>query len=137
VLADESLHARANPTVVATTTKLARALWIVPLTLALGLWVARKEHRDAGPVKAKRPWFILGFLMAAALVTFLPVLQPVGAWVAKAAVRVLVLTLFLLGLGLSRAGLAKVGARPFLQGVLLWFLVGSGTLGAVLAGWIR
>jgi uncharacterized integral membrane protein (TIGR00698 family) len=128
--------------VVATTTKLARALWIVPLTLALGAWVARGEHRPAGsgtagPVKAKRPWFILGFLAAAALVTFLPVLQPAGALVAKVAVRLLVLTLFLIGLGLSRASLAKLGPRPFLQGVLLWFLVGSGTLAAILTGWIH
>lgn len=123
--------------VVATTTKLARALWIVPLTLALGLWVARREHHEAGHVKAKRPWFILGFLAAAALVTFLPELQPAGAIVAKVAVRSLVLTLFLLGLGLSRASIAKVGARPFLQGILLWLLVGSGTLGAILMGWIH
>lgn len=123
--------------VVATTTKLARALWIVPLTLALGLWIARREHREAGHAKAKRPWFILGFLAAAALVTFFPPLKPAGAMVAKLAVRSLVLTLFLLGLGLSRASIAKVGARPFLQGLLLWCLVGSGTLGAILAGWIH
>ena len=123
--------------VVATTTKLARALWIVPLTLTLGTWVARREQREASHAKAKRPWFILGFLVAAALVTFFPVLKPAGAIVAKIAVRVLVLTLFLLGLGLNRASIAKVGARPFLQGSLLWLLVGSGTLGAILLGWIH
>jgi len=123
--------------VVATTTKLARALWIVPVTLALGAWIARREHRDAGPVKAKRPWFILGFLAAAAVVTGFPLLKPFGELVSKLAVRALVLTLFLLGLGLSRASLARVGPRPFLQGVLLWVLVGGGTLAAILAGWIR
>lgn len=122
---------------IATTTKLARALWIVPLTLGLGVWVARREHHEAAPVKAKRPWFILGFLGAAALVTFLPVLQPAGLIMAALAKRSLVLTLFLLGLGLSRASLAKVGPRPFLQGLLLWLVVGTGTLGAILAGWIR
>jgi uncharacterized integral membrane protein (TIGR00698 family) len=123
--------------VVATTTKLARALWIVPLTLVVGIWVARGAQREAGRPRGKRPWFILGFLAAAAAVTFLPALKPAGAIVAKVAVRVLVLTLFLLGLGLSRASLAKVGARPFLQGILLWLLVGSGTLGAILMGWIH
>lgn len=122
---------------VATTIKLARALWIVPLTLGLGVWVARREHRAAGHAKVKRPWFILGFLAAAALVTFFPALKPLGTLVSKAAVRMLVLTLFLLGLGLSRASVAKVGPRPFLQGVLLWIVVGSGTLGAILAGWIH
>lgn len=123
--------------VVATTTKLARALWIVPLTLALGVWIARREHREAGHAKARRPWFILGFLAAAALVTYLPGLKPAGAFVARLAVRALVLTLFLLGLGLTRSSLAKVGARPFLQGILLWCLVGGCTLGAIQAGWIH
>jgi len=123
--------------VVATTTKLARALWIVPLTLGLGFWISRREHHEAGPVKAKRPWFILGFLGAAALVTFLPALKPAGRVVGEVAKRSLVLTLFLLGLGLSRASLAKVGPRPFFQGLLLWILVGGGTLAGILAGWIR
>jgi uncharacterized integral membrane protein (TIGR00698 family) len=123
--------------VVATTTKLARALWIVPLTLGLGFWISRREHHGVSRGRAKRPWFILGFLAAAALVTFLPFLRPAGHLVAEAAKRSLVLTLFLLGLGLSRESLAKVGPRPLLQGLLLWILVGAGTLLAILAGWIR
>ena len=123
---------------IATTTKLARALWIVPLTLGLGWAVAKADHREGRPqVKAKRPWFILGFLAAAALVTFVPVLQPAGAWVAALARRSLVLTLFLLGTGISRKALAKVGLRPLLQGILLWALVGGGTLGALQLGWIH
>lgn len=123
---------------VATTTKLARALWIVPLTLALGAWVARSEHRSGAPrAAAKRPWFILGFLAAAAVVTYLPGAQVPGGWVMALARRSLVLTLFLLGCGINREALAKVGPRPFLQGVLLWILVGAGTLGALHAGWIH
>jgi uncharacterized integral membrane protein (TIGR00698 family) len=121
---------------VAATTKLARALWIVPLTLGLGFWVMRKgEH--VGSVKAKRPWFILGFLGAAALVTFLPALKPAGLLVSALAKRSLVLTLFLLGLGISRQALRKVGLKPFLLGLLLWFVVGGGTLAALQLGWIR
>jgi len=123
---------------IATTTKLARALWIVPLTLGIGWAVAKADHRNGRPkVKAKRPWFILGFLAAAALVTFVPMLKPGGEWVAALAKRSLVLTLFLLGCGISREALAKVGLRPLLQGVLLWLLVGGGTLGAVQLGWIN
>lgn len=123
---------------IATTTKLARALWIVPLTLALGAWVARRDHHpDAPKAPAKRPWFILGFLAAATLVTFLPALKLPGEWVAALARRSLVVTLFLLGCGISREALAKVGLRPFLQGVLLWACVGGGTLAALRAGWIR
>jgi uncharacterized integral membrane protein (TIGR00698 family) len=122
---------------VATTTKLARALWIVPVTLALGAWVARRGGAAMGKSRPKRPWFILGFLGAAALVSVAPPLRPAGMFVAAAAQRLLVLTLFLLGLGLSRGAVARVGARPFVLGLSLWILVGSGTLGAILAGWIR
>jgi len=123
--------------VVATTTKLVRALWIVPVTLGLGALVATGQDDGAERPKAKRPWFILGFLGAAALVSFVPTLRPTGALVAAAAQRLLVLTLFLLGLGLSRAAVARVGARPFFLGISLWILVASATLGALLLGWIR
>jgi len=123
--------------VVATTTKLARALWIVPVTLVLGAVIARERHGHAVKAKVKRPWFILGFLLAAAAVTYVPALRPAGRLVATVAQRTLVLTLFLLGLGLSREAVARVGARPFVLGVTLWVIVGSATLGAVLAGWIR
>ena len=122
---------------VATTTKLVRALWIVPVTLGLGALVARSTTQAADAPKAKRPWFILGFLGAAALVSFVPALQPAGKFVASLAQRLLVLTLFLLGLGLSRAALVRVGARPFLMGVVLWVVVASATLGALLLGWIH
>lgn len=102
----------------ATTTKLARALWIVPLTFGLA-WGRPK----AG--KARRPWFILGFLAAAALVTALPALLPVGHAVAQGSRRLLVATLFLIGAGLDRETLRRVGPRPLLLGVLLWAALGS------------
>ncbi len=126
----------AEALMVATTTKLVRALWIVPVTLALGVLVARHRSDVRTEVKTKRPWFILGFLVAAAMVSFVPSLRPAGHIVALAAQRLLVLTLMLLGLGLSRAALARVGARPFLMGLSLWVVVGTATLGAVLLGWI-
>ncbi len=119
---------------IATTIKLTRALWIVPVTLAVGMvW-----NRGAGPgaTKAKRPWFILGFLAAAALVTWMPSLKPAGHLVFLAAQRSLVVTLFLIGSGLSRSALQLVGKRPLLQGFVLWLLMGSATLGAILLGWI-
>jgi uncharacterized integral membrane protein (TIGR00698 family) len=123
---------------VATTVKLARALWIVPVTLGLGYWVARRqklagaEGEDALPVK--KPWFIGGFLLVAALVTWIPGLQHAGHFVAMAAHHVLVLTLFLIGAGLSREALRTVGFRPFIQGLVLWLIVASLGLGAVRAG---
>lgn len=114
----------------ATTVKLARALWIVPLTLVLArVW---KREVEPGPApKAKRPWFIAGFLLVAALVTWVPVLQEPGKVVALVARQVLVLTLFLVGAGVSRESLRATGLRPVVFGVVLWVLVGAGSLLAI------
>lgn len=109
----------------ATTVKLARALWIVPLTLvAARLWAPREGAAAGG---AKRPWFILGFLLVAALFTYAPGVGEAGQVVAQVARRGLVLALFLIGAGITREALAQVGARAFAHGVLLWLAVGAGS----------
>jgi len=119
---------------IGTTVKLARALWIVPVTLACGFLFARGEKGAAG--KAKRPWFILGFLIAAAIVTWIPAAQTPGHWVEAVAKRTLVLTLFCIGANLTPATLKSVGIKPFLLGITLWILAATGTLTAVLMGWL-
>lgn len=116
---------------VGTTVKLARALWIVPLTLA-----AAQVFKTKG-TPTKKPWFILGFVIAAALVTYVPALKEPGWWVEQIARRTLVLTLFLIGLGLSKETVRQVGWRPFAGGFLLWILTGVATAGAVLLGFVR
>lgn len=114
---------------VGTTVKLARALWIIPLTLVLArVW---KHEQKAGGAKPKRPWFILGFVAMAGLVTWVPALQPLGKPVAAVARQVLVLTLFLVGAGVSREALRTVGVRPIVLGVTLWLVVGAVTLLAI------
>lgn len=117
---------------VGTTVKLARALWMIPLTLVL----ARVWKREAAQVggKPRRPFFILGFVAAAALATYVPGLEAPGKLVAEGARHVLVLTLFLVGASVSRESLKQVGARPLALGVLLWVLVASATLVAILLG---
>lgn len=121
---------------VGTTVKLARALWIVPVTFFVGLVVARRREAVQGTSKPKRPWFILGFLIMAALVTWIPELRGPGQWVELIARRLLVLTLFLIGTNLSRETLKAVGFRPFLQGFVLWLIAASGSLLAITHGWI-
>jgi uncharacterized membrane protein YadS len=118
---------------VATTVKLARALWIVPVTLALGA-AERRRAGGSGVRTARPPWFVLGFLAVAALATYAPALRPVGLGVAFVAQRALVLTLFLIGLGLSRASLREVGPRPLVLGVVLWIAMAAATLAAVRTG---
>lgn len=121
---------------VATTVKLARALWIIPVSLMIGFfWKRNDEDKSVGI--AKRPWFIFWFLVAAAIVTWFPQFRSLGYKINAISKRLLVLTLFLIGCGLSRATLKNVGYRPILQGLFLWVLMGSATLGAILIGWIR
>jgi uncharacterized integral membrane protein (TIGR00698 family) len=120
---------------IGTTVKLARALWIVPVAVAIGS--IRRSNDSGVQGKAKKPWFILGFIIAAALVTWVPELQSAGHWVESVAKRMLVLTLFFIGLGLSKETLKKVGFRPLLLGVVLWMLVASSTFVAIQSGWIH
>lgn len=114
-----------------TTVKLARALWIIPVTLFVA-YLFRAGSKE--PVK--KPWFILGFLVAAALVTYVPGLKEPGEWVAFIARKGLVLTLFLIGANLTLATLKAVGARPLILGVALWLCVSAATLAAIVAGYI-
>jgi uncharacterized integral membrane protein (TIGR00698 family) len=116
----------------ATVLKLARALWIVPLTIGAAALV-RPPHAD-GAFRGRPvvPWFVGAFVMAALSRSLLPAgAAPTLDAIAHAARSALALTLFLIGLGLTRTTLASVGLRPMLQGLLLWAALGSLTLAAV------
>jgi uncharacterized integral membrane protein (TIGR00698 family) len=109
---------------VGTTVKLVRALWIIPVTLIIAKIYAKKNSgKDGRPTQY--PWFILGFLLMSALVTWVPQLGSAGHFIELIAKRALIVTLFLIGAGLTRATLQKVGFRPLVQGVVLWFIVAS------------
>ena len=124
----------------ATTVKLARALWIVPVAFAVGAWHAHASRNDGddasvrGRTAGKPPWFIAGFVVTAAVATYVPGMHDVGVIVARAARQILVLTLFLIGSHLTHASLRAVGVRPLLLGVLLWVAVASTSLAAITAG---
>jgi uncharacterized integral membrane protein (TIGR00698 family) len=111
---------------IGTTVKLARALWIVPLTLGIGFM--NRQSDDPTSPRVKKPWFILGFLLVAALVTWVPWLREVGGYIDSAAKKGLILTLFLIGSNLTRETLRSVGLRPLLQGIFLWFFVSISAL---------
>ena len=83
---------------------------------------------------ATPPWFIAGFVACAAVATWWPAARPVGSAAAALGQRALVLTLFLIGLGLSRGSVRSVGARPLALGLALWIAMGTATLAAVHAG---
>jgi len=110
---------------IATTVKLSRALWIVPIALGM----AMLKHRSAAKVKV--PWFIFAFLAAAGMRTLWPHGEIAYDAIKHVARLGLTLTLFLIGAGLSRDALKTVGIRPMIQGVLLWILVSIAGLVAV------
>ncbi len=115
---------------IATTVKLARALWIVPLTIGTAF-----IQRAGAPLRSiKWPWFILFFLVASVVRTYVPAGSMIYPFIAKGGHIGLTVTLFLIGTGMSRESLAKVGARPLVQGVLLWIIVASTTLALLHAG---
>lgn len=114
-----------------TTVKLARALWIIPMTLVIGYAYAcwhlfNKEATTKG--RPKKPWFIVGFLLMAALFTYVPALQDTGDTLAFAAKRLFVFTLFLVGVNLTYAALKTLNFKTLLHGVVLWLAVSSFTL---------
>lgn len=119
---------------VATVTKLARAIWIAPLALGLAWWaarLARREGHEAGHAKVDAPWFIGFFVLATVARALLPIASEVFDLVAHVAQIGLVVTLFLIGAGLTRVALKSVGARPFVQGISLWITVSLVAFAAV------
>ena len=115
--------------VIATTVKLARALWIVPLALA----TAAVRHSRS---KVQIPWFIFLFCLAAVVNTYGPQEPRLSQMFFQLGRVGLTVTLFLIGTGISRATLKEVGWRPLAQGVLLWILVGVTSLYFIHIGWI-
>jgi uncharacterized integral membrane protein (TIGR00698 family) len=115
---------------IATTVKLTRALWIVPV--AIGTALLRRSK-----AKIHLPWFILFFCLAAVCASYAPVLHPQYLELARLGKLGLGVTLFLIGTTISRQTLKEVGARPLIQGVVLWVIVGTVSLLMILKGWIH
>ncbi|WP_342644465.1 putative sulfate exporter family transporter [Mucilaginibacter sp. CSA2-8R] len=111
---------------IATTVKLARALWIIPVAL---ISTALFKSPSA---KIKIPYFIGWFVLAMVANTYLPAVKMVSPVFVAGAKAGLTLTLFLIGAGLSRRVLAAVGVKPLLQGVALWVAISVAALYAVL-----
>ena len=108
---------------VATTIKLTRALWIIPLALATSFIFKSKDH------KITIPWFILYFIIAILLNTFvLDTVPSVGTAISGIARRFLTLTMFFIGASLSTDILRSVGIKPLIQGIILWIVISVGSL---------
>lgn len=114
---------------VATTIKLTRALWIIPLAFATSFLFKSKGQ------KISIPWFIFFFVLAMIVNTYLLGTTEVGVQIGQAingfARKTLTITLFFIGASLSRDVLKAVGIKPLIQGVLLWIIISCSTLGYI------
>ena len=112
---------------VATTIKLTRALWIIPLALVTSV-IFRSEGK-----KITIPWFILFFILAMLINTYLLADYPkVGTFIAGIARKGLIITMFFIGASLSVDVIKSVGIRPLLQGILLWIIISAASLAYIL-----
>jgi len=110
---------------IATTIKLARALWIIPVAFISTFLFKNKNS------KIKIPYFIGMFVLAMVLNSYIPFVQQYGHYLVSIAKAGLTLTLFLIGCGLSKKVLQSVGVMPLLQAIILWILISLTALWAV------
>jgi uncharacterized integral membrane protein (TIGR00698 family) len=111
---------------IATTVKLARALWIIPVALITAVIFKNKSSR------IKIPYFIGLFIIAMAMNTYVSKTAIVAPYLVSIAKIGLTLTLFLIGAGLNRGILKTVGIKPLFQGVLLWGFIAIASLTAIM-----
>jgi len=112
---------------VATTIKLTRALWIIPLALVTSI-IFKSEGK-----KVSIPWFILWFIVAILINTYaLDELPEVGKAISGLARKGLIVTMFFIGASLSTDVLKAVGVKPLVQGILLWLVISVGSLAYIL-----
>lgn len=108
---------------VATTIKLTRALWIIPLALVTSV-IFKNDSR-----KISIPWFILWFIVAIVVNTYLLDGVPmVGKAISGVARKGLIVTMFFIGASLSTDVLKAVGLKPLIQGILLWIVISVSSL---------
>jgi uncharacterized membrane protein YadS len=98
--------------------------------------VAKRDGTSQHQAKVKVPWFIFLFVGASVLSTYLPRFMGTYLDLNRLGKAGLTATLFLIGTSLSKKTLQAVGIKPFLQGVILWIIVGTASLVAIYMGLI-
>lgn len=107
---------------IATTVKLARSLWIIPVAFLSAIIFKTKG------TNIKIPYFIGLFILAVIINTYVPAVAGISPYIVGISKAGLTLTLFLIGTGLSIKLLKTVGFRPILLGAILWILISILTL---------
>ncbi|MFR9650432.1 MAG: putative sulfate exporter family transporter [Rikenellaceae bacterium] len=105
---------------IATTVKLSRALWIIPLSL-VSLFIFKDRGAEAGKISI--PWFILLFIVAMVINTYMPLGETLSNVIKVGSHKLLNTALFLIGTTLSLSSIKQMGAKPILLGISLWILI--------------
>jgi uncharacterized integral membrane protein (TIGR00698 family) len=111
---------------IATTVKLARALWIIPISILTAVIFKNKNS------KIKIPYFIGLFVLAMLFNTYIPATAIIAPNIVSIAKIGLTVTLFLIGATLNTNTLKSVGVKPLLQGVFLWIFIAGLGLASIL-----
>lgn len=111
---------------IATTVKLGRALWIIPVAF-VSTYIFKNKNS-----KIKIPYFIGLFVLAMILNTYVPIIHQYNHYLTTIAKTGLTLTLFLIGCGLNKKALVAVGIKPFILGLILWIIISLTALWAVI-----
>ena len=112
---------------IATTVKLTRALWIIPLAFFSAFIFKSKKS------KVKVPYFIGLFILAMIMNTYIPIIGEYNSYLIDIAKKGLTLTLFLIGCGLNRKLIKSVGIKPLLQAIIVWMFILFASLWTVLS----
>ncbi len=114
---------------IATLIKCTRALWIIPLAFVT-MFIFRDKSSNS---KISIPWFIFLFVLAMVINTYCDLPGELTALLVLIAKRALIVTLFLIGAGLSIGMVKKVGIRPLLLAIILWIIIGVSSFFVVMA----
>jgi len=102
---------------IAVTVKLSRALWIIPLSI-LSMFLFKGKANSI-----KIPWFILLFVIAVIANSYLNLPDWMSFSIPQISKQLLILTLFLVGAGLTFTSIKESGAKPIILGVSLWVII--------------
>ena len=111
---------------IATTVKLIRALWIIPIAFISTFFFKNKNS------KIKLPYFIALFVLAMVINTYINFVQQYTHYIIAVSKLGLTLTLFLIGSGLSKTIMKSVGIKPLIQGLVLWIIVSVASLSVII-----
>jgi len=111
---------------VATTVKMTRALWIIPVSFVTSFLFKSKSNKIA------LPWFIFLFILAMISNSIFVLPTDLTTTIVAIARKCLTLSLFFIGASLTITVLRNVGVRPMIQGVVIWIIISLVSLSYIL-----